>query len=83
MKEFFPYREFKRIGFFTKEMKGNYEAQAKKVCDFFGFKTVYEYGAMEIRCHVSYGQNERPLVINSGGKLQEEPFITCITNIYV
>ncbi len=53
MKEFFPFREFLKIRFFTQEMKGDYEAQAKRVCDFFGYKTVYEYGAKEIRCHIS------------------------------
>ena len=48
MKEFFPYNNFKKIGLFTKEMKGDYEAQAKRVCLFFGYETVYEYGAKEI-----------------------------------
>jgi len=53
-------------------MKGDYEAQAKRVCDFFGFKTVYEYGAEEIRCHISYGGKRPP----------DEPFITVIPSIY-
>lgn len=82
MKEFFPYKEFKAMGFFTKEMRGDYEAQAKRVCDFFGYKTVFEYGAKEIRVHLTYAKGERPLVVNDNGKLQEEPFITVIPNIY-
>lgn len=82
MKEFFPFNQFKKIGFFTKEMKGNYQAQAKRVCDFFGYETVYEYGAKEIRCHLSYPEGQRPLVINSYGELQEGPFITVIESIY-
>lgn len=88
MQEFFPYREFKKIGFFTKDMKGDYEAQAKRVCDFFGLKTVYEYRSKEIRCHLTYGSHktglgtDRPLNIDKQGKLKEEPFITIIPGIY-
>jgi hypothetical protein len=44
MKEFFHFPSLCKVGFFTKEMKGDYKAQAKRVCDRFGFKTVYEYG---------------------------------------
>jgi len=73
MKEFFPFRDFMRIGFFTKEMKGDYKAQAKKVCNFFGYETVYEYRAKEVRCHIS---NANP------ADHQGEPFITVIPNIY-
>ena len=73
MKEFFPYNEFKKIGFFTKEMKGDYEAQAKKVCWYFGYETVYEYGAKEVVCHISYADGKRP---------PDEPFVTVIPSIY-
>lgn len=44
MKEFFDFNGLCKAGFFTKEMKGDYNAQAERVCKFFGFKTVYEYG---------------------------------------
>lgn len=71
MQEFFPFSDFKKIGFFTKEMKGDYEAQAKRVCDFFGYKTVYEYGAKEVSCHISY-INPEP----------DQPFLTVIPSIY-
>lgn len=40
MKEFFDFKDLCKVGFFTKEMKGDYKAQAKKVCKFFGFKSV-------------------------------------------
>lgn len=73
MKEFFPYREFKKSGFFTKEMKGDYKAQAEKVCYFFGYKTVYEYRAYEMRAHLSYVDGHRP---------KDEPFVTVFPSIY-
>ena len=82
MQEHFPYSEFKKVGLFPKEIKGNYQAQAERVCMFFGYKTVYEFGAKEIRCHISYAQNERPLFVDENGRLKIEPFITVIPNIY-
>lgn len=54
-------------------MKGDYKAQAKRVCDFFGYKTVYEYGAKEFRVHISYADGKRP---------KGEPFVTVIPSIY-
>jgi len=72
MQEFFPFAELKKVGFFTKEMKNDYQAQADRVCEFFGYKTVYEYGADEVRCHLSY-VGERP---------EDEPFVTVIPSIY-
>lgn len=44
MKEFFHFPTLCKAGFFTKEMKGDYKAQAERVCKFFGYETVYEYG---------------------------------------
>ena len=73
MIEFFPFTELRKAGFFTKEMKGDYYAQAKRVCDFFGYKSVFEYGAKEIRCHLSY-DGERPE--------NDKEFITVIPSIY-
>lgn len=60
MKENFPYGQFKKIGFFTKEMKGNYEAQAKRVCEFLGYESIYEYRAESFRCHISYEPGHEP-----------------------
>lgn len=73
MKEFFPFSELRKVGFFTKEMKGDYKAQAERVCKRFGYKTVYEYGAKEIRAHLSYADGKRPA---------DEPFVTVIPSIY-
>jgi hypothetical protein len=80
MKEHFPFKELKGVGFFTKEMKGDYKAQAERVRKFFGYKTVYEYGAEEVRCHISYSGN-RPLTLSETG-VTEEPFITVKESIY-
>ena len=60
MQEFFPYREFREAGFFTKAMRGDYYAQAYRVCQFFGYETVYEYGAKETRAHITYADGKRP-----------------------
>jgi hypothetical protein len=73
MVEFFPFTELRKAGFFTKEMKVDYYAQAKRVCDLFGYKSVFEYGAKEIRCHLSY-VGERPE--------NDKEFITVIPSIY-
>lgn len=90
MKEFFPYAEFKKAGIFTKEMRGNYKAQAERICYLLSYKTVFEYGSKEIRCHITYGDPDdktgigtfRPLSINENGNLQPEPFVTVIPSIY-
>jgi len=79
MKEFFPFAPLRKAGFFTKEMRGDYEAQAKRVCEYFGYKTVYEYGAKEIRCHIletgNHGSLQRP-------SERTELFVTVIPSIY-
>lgn len=72
MKEFFPFTEFKGIGIFTKEMKGDYMAQSERMCKFLGYESIYEYRAKEMSCHISYGE-KRPA---------NEPFITVIPSIY-
>jgi hypothetical protein len=72
MQEFFPYKEMKRNGIWGKEMRNDYKAQAKWVCDHFGYETVYQYGAEETRCHISY----------SGERPPDEPFVTVIPSIY-
>lgn len=73
MQEFFPFGPLRKAGFFTKEMRYDYPAQAKRVCEFFGYKTVYEYGAREIRVHLTYANGKRP---------KDEPFVTVIPSIY-
>lgn len=73
MKEFFPFGPLCKAGFFKKEMRHDYEAQAKRVCERFGYKTVYEYRAEEIRCHISYVNGKRP---------EGEGFVTVLPSIY-
>lgn len=73
MQEFFPFNEFKKAGIFTKEMKGDYKAQSEKIRIFFGYKTIFEYGAMEFRAHIS---------MCDGTKQKGEPFVTTIKSIY-
>ena len=82
MIEFFPFDEFKEIGFFTEQMRNDYQAQANRVCHFFGFKTPYEYSSKELRAHITYEKGKRPLYVNENGRLKEEPFITVFSSIY-
>ena len=81
MIEMFPIKELFKIGFFKKEIKGDYEAMAKRVCEFFGYESVFEYGSKNIRCHITYA-GDRPKYVNPQGELIEEPFITEIKSIY-
>ena len=72
MEEFFDFATLKKAGFYGKEIKKrDYKAQAERVCKFFGYKTVYEYGAKEIHAHVT-----------SDDRLPHEPFVTVIPSIY-
>ena len=73
MKEFFPFDHFLEMGFFTEEMRDDYQAQADKVCHFLGYETVFEYGAKPIRCHISYDPEHMP---------EDAKFITEIPGIY-
>ena len=91
MQEFFPYSEFKKVGLFTKEMRGDYKAQAEMICRKLGIKSIYEYGKDEIRCHITYvnpdckggiNTNGRPLSIDGNGSLKAEPFVTVIKSIW-
>jgi hypothetical protein len=82
MQEFFDFEGLKNIGFFTKEMEEDYEAQADRVCKFFGLKTIYEYGLMEATCHISHEEGHQTKGVNDKGKLEVKPFIERITNIY-
>ena len=84
MQEHFDFNSLCKAGFFNKGMRKDYQAQADRICSYFGFKTVFEYGTKEIRCHITYGDSvsglgsERPLHISEDGKLAEDPFVTVI-----
>lgn len=73
MQEFFPWTLLKKAGFFTPEMKGNYYAQAVRVCKWMGLKSIYEYRSKEVICHLTYVEGKRP---------EGEGFITVIPSIY-
>lgn len=46
MLEFFDFDGLKKAGFYAKHIKRNdYQAQADRICNFFGYKTVYEYAS--------------------------------------
>lgn len=81
MKEHFPYGEFRKAGIFTKEMRGDYEAQAEHIRTMLGYESVFEYGSREIRCHLTFSE-ERPLHVTNTGELYCEPFVTVINSIY-
>ncbi len=90
LKENFNIPELFKVGFFTKEMKNNPYLQAKRICDFFGFESVYEYGAFQYNCHITYGNPDdqtgiesiRPLSVNKKGTLISEPFVTVVESQY-
>ena len=82
IEENFDFEELVKVGIFKKEMKGNYKIQANKICRYFGYKTIYEYGSKNISCHISYAKDERPLVVDKNGRLRETPFVTEIKSIY-
>ncbi len=71
--EFFDFNSLCKAGFFTKEMRKDYSTQAAKLCHFFGYKTIYEYGATEFRCHISYADGHRP---------PNTPFVEVTKSIY-
>jgi hypothetical protein len=63
MLEFFDFYTLKKAGFWPKGVtKRDYKAQAERVCQFFGYKTVFEYGSKEARCHLTDGKTNRPFV---------------------
>ena len=71
IKEFFPFDSLCKAGLFRPEWKNDYQVQAKKLCEYFGYETVYEYGSKEIRAHISF------VDYNDG-----DPFVTVIPSIY-
>lgn len=70
-----------KVGFLKKEHKKDYFEIAKRICTFFDYKTIYEYGATPIRAHLSY-DGDRPQHVNEKGELKDEPFVTVIPSIY-
>lgn len=71
LKEFFDFNGLCKAGLFTKDIKKDYNKQAEILCNFLGLKSIYEYGAKEIRCHITES-NPQP----------NKEFITVIPSIY-
>lgn len=79
MLEYFDFSGLKKIGVYGKEIKKkDYKAQDERICQIFGYKTVFEYGVEEIRCHISYAEGARPTWIDENGEIKTEPFVTVI-----
>lgn len=85
MKEFFPFKEFKEAGVFTNEMRGDYKAQAERICNRLVLKSIYEYGKDEIKCHISYGDgaldSRTPISVDEHGEMKSD-FIKVVPSIY-
>lgn len=44
LKENFDFKALKKAGFFSREIKStDYEKQATRICQWFGFKNIYDY----------------------------------------
>lgn len=83
LNEFFDFYTLRKVGFFPKDMKKtDIHGQAERICKFFEYKTVYEYGANKIIAHISYADGHRPQHVDERGELQQEPFLTEIGGIY-
>jgi hypothetical protein len=68
MNEFFDFKGLVELGLFKKEMKGDYYAQAKRICHYFGYETIFEYGAKKVSAHISYVDPKgKPFVEEFGG----------------
>ena len=82
IEENFCFDSLLKVGLFSEEMRNDYKSQSDKICNYFGYKTIYEYGSKEIRCHISYTEDKPLMFVNEVGALKEEPFITVIKSVY-
>ena|SRR5690606_22022850 len=74
--EHIPFYELRKAGFFPKEMKKtDIHGQAERICKWFGYKTVFEYGAKTIYSHLTYTDRHRPLYVDEEGELKSAPFV--------
>lgn len=59
----FDFKELKKIGLYSKDIKKNdYQKQANRICQHFGFglETVYQYGFETTYAHISYAKGHEP-----------------------
>ncbi len=74
--EHIDFYTLRKVGFFPKDMKKtDIHGQAKRICEFFGYKTVYEYGAKAIYAHISYADGHRSMHVDEQGELKTAPFV--------
>ncbi|MCC3159659.1 hypothetical protein LJ737_20630 [Hymenobacter sp. 15J16-1T3B] len=71
----FPFDELKEMGFWQKGTRRNdYEAQAARVCHYFGYKSVYEYGRELPEVHQvteSVAVGKFPDTVSESGELKQ------------
>ncbi|MCY4781749.1 hypothetical protein ORI89_19035, partial [Sphingobacterium sp. UT-1RO-CII-1] len=62
--------------------KSDIHEQAKRICELFGYKTVYEYGAKVIHAHISYVDGHRTSWVDEKGEYKQTPFVEKFGGIY-
>lgn len=68
--EQFDFNDLKKCGLLSKEIKKtDYEKQANRICEYFGFDNIFQYGFNEVKAHITYVEGQRPI---------KEPFVTII-----
>src|SRR5690606_23260120 len=90
LEEQFCFDSLKEAGLFKGLKRTDYKEQAERVCNFFGYESVYEYGSKGFRCHITFADPDdptglstsRPIHVDENGKLKTEPLITEIKGIY-
>lgn len=69
MKDNFPFASFKKMGIFKDLDKNDYKKQAERICDIFGYESVYEYTAPEFYPDSSFVSGKFPDEVNKSGEL--------------
>ncbi len=67
MEENFDFDSLREVGLFDESIKReDYKSQARRICAFFGYDSIYQYGFKTVHAHISYSDDER----------DNKPFIT-------
>lgn len=83
LNEHIDFYGLRKLKFFPPDMKkSDIHGQAERICKFFGYKTVYEYGAKVIHAHISYADGHRPSWVNEQGEYEQAPFVEKFGGIY-
>lgn len=73
MEKNFDFSTLKKVGFFKDIKFNDYEAQAKRLCDLLGYKTIFEYGKHQFSGHLTYSGSRTS--VNEQGELKVKPFV--------